>query len=86
MARPGRTTPLRPLASLRTYVTAALLNLALVSTIPHTDDRPPAAHVRIVTNGRRFRDTELVRLGDGSVGVASVPYRVWEAEGQIGKN
>jgi len=83
---PGHTTPIRPLGPLRSYLVAVLLNLALVNTILSAEDRPPPAQVRMITDGRRFRDTELVRLGDGTVGVASVPYCVREAEGQIGRN
>lgn len=76
----------RPIGPLRSYLLAALLNLALVSTVLRADERPPAAQVRIVTNGQRFCDTELVRLGDGTAGVASLPYQVRETGARIGHN
>lgn len=61
-------------AILRNYAAATLLNLALVSTVLTPPARPLAAHTRVVRDSRRFRDTELVPLGDGAAGVLSLPY------------
>jgi hypothetical protein len=66
---------LHPGATLRSYLTATFLNLALVSTILTPSDRQNVALTRVVANERRFRATELVDLGDGESGVLSVPYR-----------
>lgn len=60
--------------ALRTYAAATLLNLALVSAILTPPDRLRAAQVRIVTDARRFRDTELIQFGDDTTGILSVPY------------
>lgn len=73
-------------ATIRSYATAVWLNLALVSTILVPPERVPVAQVRIVTNGRRFRDSELLTLADGGVGVLSVPLETRPLERTIGEN
>ncbi len=76
-----------PLAeALRNYAAAAFINLALVSTILTPPDRPQAAQTRIVTDPRRFRDTELIDCGDGARGVLSVPYEARTQRPTIGAN
>ncbi len=70
-------------ATLRNYAAATLLNLALVSTVLTPPARPPAAHTRVVRDSRRFRDTELVPLGAGDVGILSLPYAM-RCEGVTG--
>ena len=77
---------LHPGATLRSYAAATLLNLALVSTILTPPDREQAAQMRVVKNARRFRDTELIDLGDGEVGVLSVPIEVRETPTMVGMN
>lgn len=64
---------LRPASALRSYAAATFLNLALVSTVLTPPERPRAAQTRIVTDARRFRETELIDCG-GESGVLSVPY------------
>ena len=59
----------------RTYAAAVLLNLALVNTTLTVPERAPTAQTRIVTNARRFRDTELVTLTGGTTGVLSLPLK-----------
>ena len=83
---PDRSPRARLLPALRSYVAAVLLNLALVNTVLTTEDRPPAAQLRMVAVAPGFRETELVPLGDGTRGVASVPYRSGEVAGAIGQN
>lgn len=76
-----------PLAeALRNYAAATFINLALVSTILTPPPRPHAAQMRIVTDGRRFRDTELIDCGDAGQGVLSVPYRQHAGRPIIGAN
>ena len=77
---------LQPGVTLRNYAAATLLNLALVSTILTPPDREQAAQMRIVTRARRFRDTELIDLGDGEVGVLSVPLESRESQTMVGMN
>lgn len=72
--------------ALRSYAAATLLNLALVSTVLTLPDRPRAAQTRIVTDARRFRDTELIDCGDGAIGVLSVPYEQHATRMVIGAN
>jgi hypothetical protein len=72
--------------ALRSYAAATLLNLALVSTVLTPPDRPRAAQARIVTNTRRFRDTELIDCGAGEMGVLSVPYEQHAERTTIGAN
>jgi hypothetical protein len=76
----------RLVPTLRNYAAATLLNLALVSTVLTPPDRPNAAQTRIVTDARRFRDTELVDCGDDGIGVLSVPYEQRAARSVIGAN
>lgn len=49
-------------------------------------ERPVSAQTRIVTDARRFRDTEVIALEDGAVGVLSTPYEPDEAGSIIGAN
>lgn len=70
----------------RNYAAAAMLNLALVSTVLTPLERPIGAQTRMVTDARRFRDTEVIALGDGTVGVLSTPYEPDEAGTIIGAN
>lgn len=63
-----------PGTALRNYAAATLLNLALVSTVLTPPVRAQGAQTRVVRDARRFRETELVPLGDGEVGVLSMPY------------
>lgn len=72
--------------ALRNYAAATLLNLALVSTVLTPPDRPRAAQTRIVTDARRFRDTELIDCGAGEIGVLSVPYEQHTERTVIGAN
>jgi hypothetical protein len=72
--------------ALRNYAAAAFINLALVSTILTPPDRPQAAQTRVVTDGRRFRDTELIDCGDGQRGVLSIPYETQAQHPTIGVN
>ena len=81
-----RITRLRPGATLRNYAAATFLNLALVSTILTPSDRQQAAQMRIVTNARRFRETESIDLGNGEVGILSVPIEVREIPSVMGMN
>jgi hypothetical protein len=80
-----RPTGRQPRLTLRNYAAAALLNLALVSTILTPPDRPPSAQMRVVANARR-RDAELVALGAGETGVLSVPYEGGAGRSTIGAN
>lgn len=77
---------LRFAPALRNYAAATLLNLALVSTVLTPPERPRAAQTRIVTDARRFRDTELIACGDGEIGVLSVPYEQHSARIVFGAN
>lgn len=70
----------------RNYAAAAMLNLALVSTVLTPPERPVSAQTRIITDARRFRDTEVIALEDGAVGVLSTPYEPGEAGSIIGAN
>ena len=72
--------------ALRNYAAATLLNLALVSTVLTPPDRPRAAQTRIVTDARRFRDTELIDCGTAGIGVLSVPYEQHAERTVIGAN
>ncbi len=72
--------------ALRNYAAATLLNLALVSTVLTPPDRPRAAQTRIVTDLRRFRDTELIDCGAEELGVLSVPYDQHAEHIMIGAN
>lgn len=80
--------PARPrrAATVRSYVAAVLLNLALVNTVLTPPDRPRAAQTRVAHYGRRFRDTELIHLRGGDTGVLSVPYEHAPGGGTIGAN
>ena len=73
-------------SALRNYAAATLLNLALVSTVLTPPERPCAAQTRIVTDARRFRDTELIDCGAGEIGVLSVPYEQHTGHITIGAN
>jgi hypothetical protein len=70
----------------RNYAAAAMLNLALVSTVLTAPERPVSAQTRIVTDARRFRDTEVIALEDGAVGVLSAPYEPDKTDTLIGAN
>ena len=70
----------------RTYAAAALLNLALVNTTLTAPERPPAAQTRIVTNARRFRDTEMIALAGGEAGVLSLPLEAGGSGTTFGSN
>lgn len=77
---------LQPGTMLRNYAAATLLNLALVSTVLTPSDRPQASQMRIVTTARGFRETEVLDLGDGGVGVLSVPIERRETGSMLGLN
>lgn len=58
----------------RNYVAAAMLNLALLNTVLTPNTRPAVAQTRSIATTPRFRETELVRLENGSVGVLCIGY------------
>ncbi len=76
----------RPVAALRNYAAAALLNLALVSTTLVPPDRPRAAQTRIVTITSPFHPTEVADLGAGERGILSMPYTGGGHGAAIGEN
>ena len=70
----------------RNYTAAVLLNLALITTGPAPAKRAAGAPTRIVAAARRFRETELVTLPTGEVGVLSLPYTADTSRAPIGAN
>ncbi len=58
----------------RDYAAAVLLNLALVNAVLTSPPRQPIAQVRVQPSRGPFRETELLRDGDGEpVGVLARP-------------
>ncbi len=58
----------------RDYAAAVLLNLALINAVLTSPPRQPIAQVRVLPSRGPFRETELLRDGDGeAVGVLARP-------------
>lgn len=70
----------------RNYAAAVLINLVLINTVLTPPARSGGAQTRIVTAARRFRETELVTLPGGEVGVLSIPYTAGTARTTIEAN